>query len=328
MTTFARSALLCGAGTLLSLSVLFTGGCASRSYVQTEMTASRALTTSRVDEVDRKLQQISQSLESKISSAQSGSSTADQELRRELDRLREDLEKLDEALSARLDRHDTDLRALGDTDRDIERRVTEVRNSVSSGLSDTKGELQAVENRLAEEMTEFGNELRRDFEEETGQLRGEMDAVRAENDAVREDTRRMAAVMRKGVVRELAIVGEHYQALAGAMETLNDVVGQDMEGQPRVRFEDLFANATNAHRAALDTGDLGEYQEALEMYLAALQLDPEHVTANYNTASILLELDRVNDAEPYLQNVLAHDREGRFSSSVSRLLNQIRAGGE
>ncbi|MCC5876136.1 MAG: hypothetical protein JJU11_07970 [Candidatus Sumerlaeia bacterium] len=209
----------------------------------------------------------------------------------------------------------------------LENRLTESVSRMRTELNDMRTQLQAdlerIDRRLSEDLASTRSELNQRMDHETGLLNSEIDIIRQESKDAHGQARRLTAAMRSALHRQRQVVLEQFQTLDGLAQTFEEILDPQAEGRRPENATTMFQQALNSHKIAAEQDDVDKFVEALNYYKKGLALMPEYVPGHYNSASILLELDRPNDAIIHLEQVLSLEPNGRYSSTVRRILQDL-----
>lgn len=209
----------------------------------------------------------------------------------------------------------------------LNERVAESVSRIRAELADMRTQLQAelarIDTRLSEDIASARTDLNVRMDRETGLINSEIDIIRQESRDAHGQARRLTAAMRSALHRQRQVVLEQFQTLDGLAQTFEEVLDPEAEGGRPENATTLFQRALNSHKEAAEQDDVDMYVEALDYYKKGLALMPEYVPGHYNSASILLALDRPNDAITHLEQVLSLEPNGRYSSTVRRILQEL-----
>ena len=205
----------------------------------------------------------------------------------------------------------------------ITEAIQSLRGEISTARTQLLADLNRVDQRLTEEIARTKGDLNRRVDEETGLLKGEVDIVRAESASAHSQARRLSSAMRSALHRQRQVVLEQFHTLDGLTQTLEEILNPEGEGSKPENATVLFQRALASHREAVEKDDVDKYIQSLDFYKKGLAVMPEYVSGHYNAASILLELDRGQEAVPHLERVLSLAPNGIYAPSVRRILQEM-----
>lgn len=306
---------------LLLATLMFVAGCA---------------TTQSVQELEERLVAENERLRNELRREIAANAQANREAREQITALRGDQQTQGTELTGRIDearraiesdvasRDAAQTRQREALESQLQSRMSELRENVAETRSQLRDQMDRLDARLVAEISDTREDINRRIDHETGLLQGEVGLVRAESRDAHNQARRVSAAMHSALHRQREVAREQFQTLDGLAQTLDEILDTEGTGSQPENATTLFQLALDAHRDATERDDVDKYLEALELYKRGLILMPDHVPAQYNAASILLELDRPQDAVPHLEQVIVLAPEGTHAPRARRILREIR----
>lgn len=287
-------------------------GCATKG----DISDSVMMATSPLEEKDKKLEQRIGAQEQKLAEAtqtlaaikseleqmQSTLATSLNEQESRLDSLEDDWEKQSERLDQRLSQA---LSTLDQKQNEMDQVVAEAQQKVEAQIDGIDAHVDSrVDDRLQ-------------------LIRTEVDLVRQESRDLANKTEFMAGNIRSALHHQRDVMATQFNTLNSLTQQVDEILGGD--GNLPATASRYFKDAKKALEKAMNDPNSENYAEALTLYKKGLDLDPNSLSGNYNTALILIEMDRIEEARYHLERVIDLDSDGKYRTDAENALANLRS---
>jgi tetratricopeptide (TPR) repeat protein len=304
---------------LFSIS-LFLGGCATKGFVKEEVFNAKSdldtglrntndevlILQKQLNDLEAELADLkreNQSLSQKLSSFEGETSRNFSEVRSEQTSLKQQTSRDISNMNNKLDE---------------EAALATQRNEQ---LQNTLKNAQEI---LYQETLKILDDMSKTMTRQDGLLGAEIEQVRTDASEMYDQTKLVAGTVRSALHRQREVLQEQYQSINNLTMVFDEIMGETQSAKRPGTAAQFFNEAIIVHKKAISDEDLDQYVKALELYTKGLELRPDYIPAHFNAASILLELDRPQDAVPHLELILEKENQGHYATSSKEVLKQIR----